>query len=500
MERVIVYAVVNTSCVSLGDGTGAIESDNNIQGIAHSAEEMVVPMSMKNAWQKRVAVLCMLMVISLYPMGMAPMAEARGETGNQAVVSEQYPLSTDVQKSTSPAPVNTAEETTGKPPATSTANAASPTPAATEPEPSPSPAPSDTASPEPTTSAEATPVPNTPEPAETSLPTADAAAEADTPVTPEALSVCSLYMEGNHAVISGKTVTLKLVLAVDNASGQPLMPFGIRIQTSPYTLCKVKAINQSDAVRFVNQTLLVDGADAQSGHVSIAGESLKLTLSLEPFPEGSEHTSMRVSLALLDSRGNEVNIEEVDQKNARIDLSFTYQLREQPEPVLDAEESEAPLATDTPVDVTETPTVSVEGDKPEPEHIEETPGDSIAAPDEEADQGLQDNGDETQSASDGLPAVTEALATPTPEPPTENRQLQLLASIPYDQLKVGDTLTLQAQRIGYDELNLTMHIQWQQHTHGQWENIEGANGDTLTVAITPDNLRSAWRYSITIEQ
>lgn len=451
---------------------------------------------MKNAWQKRVTIICMLIAMGSYLVAVVPSTHAYSETDEKEVVSGHYPSSEDAYKSSSPAPVYTAEETTGNPLETPTMSVASPTSAATEPEPSQPPAPSDTASPELISPADVPTDHITPEPTETPVPSADASAGADTLATPEALSVRSLYIKSNHFAAIGQTVTLELMLVADNATGQSLSRFGVHFQTSSDAVFKVKAINQADTVRFVNQTLLVDGASVRAGHVTVEGEVLKLTLSLQPFPEGGEATSTKVSIALLDGSGNEVGLQESDQDNARIDLSVSYHLREQTASPAEPEETAEPGVTGIEAD---TPAPPANQGSPTPAPTEASPLDLTVEPDAGTNQ-EPENTDVSQFTSEEPPVSEEPTDTPVTEAPAENRQLALLASIPYDQLKVGDTLTLQAQMIGYEGMNLPIRIQWQQHTHGEWVNVEGANGDTLTVAITPENLHSAWRYSITIEQ
>lgn len=435
----------------------------------------VVQMRMRNARQKRVTILFMLMALGLYLNSIAPVTRAYGEADVKEVVSEQYPSSTDARDGASPAPSDPQAEA------------------------SLSPAPDDGHTPQPESSPGATAAQESPVPTETPLPTADASAEADTLATPEALSVRSMYLEANHFAAIGQTVTLELELIARNPSGQLLSRFGVRFQTSPYTPCKVKAITQADTVRFVNQTLLVDGARVHAGHVTVAGEALKLKLSLQPFPQGSEATSTKVSIALLDGSGNEVSLQEIDQENARIDLSITYHLREQPAQFETPAESAETTEPDAAGTEAEAPAPLTDDEEANPMPTEASTLDLTVEPDVVTDQ-EPENLDGSQPATEALPATEEPPAVSVTETPAENRQLTLIASIPYDQLKVGDTLTLQAQMIGYEGLNLPIRIQWQQHLHGQWLNVEKANGVTLTVAITPENLHTAWRYNITIDQ
>ncbi len=450
---------------------------------------------MKNAWQKRVAILCMLVAFSFSMIATAPITRALGETDQKATVSEQYPFSTDERKGAPSTPSQTADHAASAfemPGATG----ASPAPTDAEGEATATPAPSEGSSPQPENSPGATDVQGSPEPTDTPVPTPDASAEADALATPEALSVGSLYLRSKHFATVGQTVTLELVLVADNAAGQSLSRFGVRFQTSADADFKVKAINQADTVRFVNQTLLVEGATVRGGRVTVAGEALTLKLSLQPFPEGSKATSAKVSIALLDGGGNEVGLKETDQDGARIDLSITYHLRGQAENPAEPEATAEPDETGT---KTETPAPPANPDEPTAAPTEAPSLDLTVEPDAVTDQ-EPENTDGSAFASEEPPVTEEPTETPATEAPAENRQLALLASIPYDQLKVGDTLTLQAQMIGYEGLNLPIRIQWQQHTHGQWVNVEGATSDTLTVAITAENLHSAWRYSITIEQ
>ena len=428
----------------------------------------------RNAWQKRLTTLVFLW-LCLTVFGMAQAASTTHSVAYTVAVSVQYPAATDAQETVTPASAAEAQATVA-PDAqqTDAADTAIPTDGVTiEP-----PQNTDALSTLPVTDATETPA------------ATETLAVTATPAAPEALSIRSLYLEGAHRAAIGQTVTVKLALVVDNASGQPLSPFGVRIKTSPDVPCTVKDINSSDNVHFTNHTLLVENASAQGGRVAVDGETLQLSLSVTPFAEGSEETSVRLSIALLDKNGNEVGLQEVDQQNAHIDLTFQLRLSEQLAPdetMTDVETTAAPETQDTDM-------LPATDEMPQPNATDIQTLDLSVEPD--ATAGADALAADATTTTDAASTPTE---TPTPEPPAEERQLQLVASIPYDQLKVGDTLTLQAKLIGYDGLAQNIRIQWQQYTGGQWQNVQGATGDTLTLPITPDNLHSAWRYDVTTD-
>ena len=434
----------------------------------------------KNAWQKRLTTLVALWLCCTV-FGMTQAAAGTTHSGADTLeVSEQYPAAIDAPDEATTAPAAEAQAT-ATPAAqqtdtADTADTAIPTDGVTlEP-----PLSTDALSTLPVTDATETPVPTATE----------TVAATETPSAPEALSIRSLYLEGSRRAAVGQTVTVKLVLVADNASGQLLSAFGVRIKTSPDVPCKVKDINSSENVHFTNHTLLVENASVLGGRVAVDGETLQLSLSVTPFAQGSEETSVRLSIALLDKSGNEVGLQEVDKQNARIDLTFQLRLSEQLAPdetMTDVETTAAPETQDTDM-------LPATDEMPQPSATDIQTLDLSVEPD--ATAGADALAADATTTTDAASTPTE---TPTPEPPAEERQLQLVASIPYDQLKVGDTLTLQAKLIGYDGLAQNIRIQWQQYTGGQWQNVQGATGDTLTLPITPDNLHSAWRYDVTTD-
>jgi len=316
---------------------------------------------------------------------------------------------------------------------------------------------------------------------------------ASEPPAAEALSIYSLYLDSDQFVCAEHSAALKLVLVANNAYGTLLQSFGIRFDIPEDMPLKVNSVNGSDLVRFSGQTLWVEGAIVQDGRVTVAGEDLHLTLAFLPFPAGSQLTSACVSIVLLDERGNEVNLNENEGNHALINLSITYQREQQDVSALEPDGTEP--AREDAAGVTDQPPVEsgqqqMADTKYAPPFLTIEPDDSdvTSSSVDTANQSLPEEPAQAQSAA----------SSPEPSQPSVIRQLQLAANIPYSELEIGDTLNLTAVITGYE--GLKMCIQWQQCSQDEWTNLQGENGDTLTILITPDNIRCAWRYDVTVEK
>lgn len=130
----------------------------------------------------------------------------------------------------------------------------------------------------------------------------------------------------------------------------------------------------------------------------------------------------------------------------------------QPEQAAKSDATDTPDATATP-DATDTPEVS------------NTP-DPTAVPTESATQ---------------EPTVTESPVT---------RNVEISMDMPKN-LKFGDTVTLTATLIGYDDVSVS--LQWQYTKDGEtWTDAPGANNLTYAFQVNDDTASTAWRLAVTI--
>ena len=306
----------------------------------------------------------------------------------------------------------------------------------------------------------------------------------------EALSIDSLYLDSSQTVCQEQTAALKLVLAANNATGALLQPFGIRINIPDDIPLKVSSINRTEFVRFTRQTLWVEGAVVQDGRVTVAGEELRLTLDLLPFPTGSLLTNACVLMVLLDENGNEISLKENEQSHSLIRLSVVFQREQQdesiPEPNGTKQESEANACAKDQEPLKDSQQQMADSTyTPPPLTIEPDDSNAVTSP---VDAANTQNQTQMQAAAPSF----------EPSAPPVKRQLQLAANIPYSKLKIGDTLQLTAVITGYEGLKI--RIQWQQCSQDEWTNLEGENNDTLTMLMTPNNIYCAWRYDVTVEE
>lgn len=136
--------------------------------------------------------------------------------------------------------------------------------------------------------------------------------------------------------------------------------------------------------------------------------------------------------------------------------------------------------------------------QPEPASVGEPEASGDPPPTGEPESSADPNGASEPTASENPDALPEASQSPEPAATPVVRRLRIVANLAQDMLAVGDLLTLTAEMTGYEGLNPI--LQWQERTDGVWRNIEGAHDVTLTVLITPENINSAWRYDVTVEQ
>lgn len=77
------------------------------------------------------------------------------------------------------------------------------------------------------------------------------------------------------------------------------------------------------------------------------------------------------------------------------------------------------------------------------------------------------------------------------------RKITVKAEWDGEQLYFGDTATLKATLSGYD--NAVYTIKWQTSKDGtKWEDIKGAEGAELKVAVTEDNYMNYWRALVVV--
>lgn len=330
--------------------------------------------------------------------------------------------------------------------------------------------------PEPT--AAPTPEPDetqTPTPSATESPTESPEPSATPEMLPEALEtpadqsvvIASLYWKAADTAVRGENRRARLVLTVENPSGTALRPFGLSLQLDAVSRWWVDTINAGDHVRLLDDTLWIDSAHAEDGRVVVDGEALDFALGMIPFPQGGEDAAVTISLTFLDENGNGVALSDRDEPGREIRMAHTFSL------------TAATAAEENPTDATPQPA------EPNPETPAPEPTDS-----ENLAEFLTTEPDPS----------AEATPEPTPEPLATAviRQLLLHANIPYEDLRVGDLLTLSAEMIGYAGLNTTLI--WQQYIDGVWYQVPDARDLSLTILITPANRHNAWRYDVTVAQ
>ena len=329
--------------------------------------------------------------------------------------------------------------------------------------------------------------------------------------SPEAIQVRALYVQGPSTAGEGERIALKLVLNIQNASGRPLLPFGVHLDISSGESLSSASMTRSDSVTFRNGLLWVEDAVADSGTVTVEGDSLLCTVACVPFPAETDGKSITITLTLTDASGRAVELKDSNADGQMIQTTYTIR-----RPKSGDDPAENPEATEVPVNTQETTFQPEEraseenADQPQetlapdespindPAGQEDMPSETVAPGTQPSSLDELDLL-ETAVPDEGTPngeASPEPTVTVTPEPTPVARTLGIGSSIPYDQLQIGDTLVLTAEVTGYDGLDVA--LQWQQYADGTWENIQGATEATLTVSITEDNLQRAWRYSIAV--
>lgn len=61
-------------------------------------------------------------------------------------------------------------------------------------------------------------------------------------------------------------------------------------------------------------------------------------------------------------------------------------------------------------------------------------------------------------------------------------------------LRLGDSFTLHADLTGYDLAEI--QLQWQCRADGQWQDVPGANAESLTLVLTRENIDASWRVLV----
>ena len=344
--------------------------------------------------------------------------------------------------------------------------------------------------------------------------------------TAEAVQVKALYMKGPTTAGEGERISLTLVLSIQNASGRSLLPFGVRVNISSGGSVSSVSMTHSDSVTFQNGLLWVEDAVSKGGAAAVQGDTLRFVVSCVPFPAGKEAESVILQLTLVDASGHTVDLKDGNVDGQLIQTEYPIRRSQLSADPADSEgmaaqpeQDNAALPQDTAMpenpdmpgsvtaapagdvpEVTPDPTETLTGDQPQGEDVpSETP--TPDAPPSSLDETEMTEPAVSDAPAPGQETSLEPVETvtpePTPEPTPVTRRLAISASIPYDQLHIGDTLLLTAEVIGYDGLNVA--LQWQQRIDGEWMNVQGATDATLAVLISEENLNSAWRYNIAVE-
>jgi len=127
---------------------------------------------------------------------------------------------------------------------------------------------------------------------------------------------------------------------------------------------------------------------------------------------------------------------------------------------------------------------------PEAEATPEATEEATAAPTDEAT---------AEPTEETTPEVTEEpTETPMATEIPVNRSVIIHMDVPAN-LQYGDTITLSAELIGYDDVQVA--LQWQYTTDGEhWTDATGAGSDSLTYFFQVDDQTAgtSWRLAVTI--
>lgn len=189
------------------------------------------------------------------------------------------------------------------------------------------------------------------------------------------------------------------------------------------------------------------------------------------------------------------------------------QERESPAEQEEPDETQTPDEPATPAP-TEEPT---EPEAPTPEPTETAEPAETAEPDETKEPDAEETPAPTESpeATD-TPVPTETpTATSTPVPtespvPTETpapavpRSVGISVASDTDPLQIGSRITLTAELSGYDGLDYV--CRWQAAAArsdgsivGEWRNVQ-SGGQTFTYVLTEENLLTAWRVCVSVNE
>ena len=176
------------------------------------------------------------------------------------------------------------------------------------------------------------------------------------------------------------------------------------------------------------------------------------------------------------------------------------ELTEETEPSEETEETEAPEEdTEEPEEGTEVPEEGTE----EPEEDGEVTEEAEEPADGEEIPGDEENGEDAEAEENGEDAEAEEPGEETegePEERTLPENRSAVVSISWDEEEpgIGSVAHFSAELIGYEELNYT--VQWIMSTDNEnWEEVEGATGETMDVVVTEDNYLNYWRIRVHIE-
>ena len=124
--------------------------------------------------------------------------------------------------------------------------------------------------------------------------------------------------------------------------------------------------------------------------------------------------------------------------------------------------------------------VAVLGEDKAEESKDETPAEEVK--EEKKEEAKQEDGNKKLTLAEQL---------------DPKRKITVKAEWDGEQLYFGDTATLRATLSGYD--NAVYTVKWQTSKDGKdWEDIKGADGAELKVAVTEDNYMNYWRALVVV--
>ncbi|NLD60763.1 MAG: hypothetical protein GX647_14050 [Clostridiales bacterium] len=164
----------------------------------------------------------------------------------------------------------------------------------------------------------------------------------------------------------------------------------------------------------------------------------------------------------------------------------TVEATTEPTAEVTAEPSVEPIA-ETATEPSAEPAVEVSAE-PTAEAAEETSSDEAA----EGVEFIEEDTDETET-DDGL-VIIEDAPVPLAAPVRSVRIFTTLDSV----ISEGDKVKLTSELIGFEDVRVALQWQYSDNRGENWKNVDGANEDHYTYAVSSENINYAWRLMVEI--